>query len=139
MSSRLLQESPCWTSAPKPWQLSKRRSKSNNADRDQSCVECSPACVLHCDSGGVDDVVESAKCRRDFLDNLIDPTNVIDEHRVNQVVQEVATTFGRLDYVVNAAGIRCSGLPSIEDRRGSCFNMILAAARRTKNVPVRLT
>ncbi|CAI7647261.1 unnamed protein product [Penicillium viridicatum] len=28
-----------------------------------------------------------------------------DENRVNEVVQEVATTFGRLDYVVNAAGI----------------------------------
>ena len=33
------------------------------------------------------------------------PTNITDENRVNQVVQEVATTFGRLDYVVNAAGI----------------------------------
>ncbi|KAJ5295405.1 hypothetical protein PENANT_c001G10773 [Penicillium antarcticum] len=33
------------------------------------------------------------------------PTNITDENRVNEVVQEVATTFGRLDYVVNAAGI----------------------------------
>ncbi|GIJ90598.1 hypothetical protein Asppvi_009559 [Aspergillus pseudoviridinutans] len=33
------------------------------------------------------------------------PTNVADESRVNHVVQEVAQTFGRLDYVVNAAGI----------------------------------
>jgi NAD(P)-dependent dehydrogenase (short-subunit alcohol dehydrogenase family) len=31
--------------------------------------------------------------------------NITDEHRVNQVIQEVATTFNRLDYVVNAAGI----------------------------------
>lgn len=33
------------------------------------------------------------------------PTNVADESRVNEVVEEVARTFGRLDYVVNAAGI----------------------------------
>jgi NAD(P)-dependent dehydrogenase (short-subunit alcohol dehydrogenase family) len=33
------------------------------------------------------------------------PINITDEHRVNEVVQQVATTFGRLDYVVNAAGI----------------------------------
>lgn len=33
------------------------------------------------------------------------PTNVTDENHVNEVVQEVAMTFGRLDYVVNAAGI----------------------------------
>lgn len=33
------------------------------------------------------------------------PTNVADESRVNQVIEEVAQTFGRLDYVVNAAGI----------------------------------
>ncbi|CRL23414.1 Short-chain dehydrogenase/reductase SDR [Penicillium camemberti] len=33
------------------------------------------------------------------------PTNITDENRVNEVVQEVARTFGRLDYVVNAAGI----------------------------------
>ncbi|KAK4862836.1 hypothetical protein LT330_002969 [Penicillium expansum] len=33
------------------------------------------------------------------------PTNITDENRVNEVVQEVATTFGRVDYVVNAAGI----------------------------------
>ncbi|KAJ5206643.1 Glucose/ribitol dehydrogenase [Penicillium cf. griseofulvum] len=33
------------------------------------------------------------------------PINITDENHVNQVVQEVATTFGRLDYVVNAAGI----------------------------------
>ncbi|KAJ5676189.1 hypothetical protein N7462_009086 [Penicillium macrosclerotiorum] len=33
------------------------------------------------------------------------PTNVADENRVDQVVQDVAKTFGRLDYVVNAAGI----------------------------------
>ncbi|KAJ5990613.1 hypothetical protein N7522_010820 [Penicillium canescens] len=33
------------------------------------------------------------------------PTNITDENRVNEVVQEVAATFGRLDYVVNAAGI----------------------------------
>lgn len=39
-------------------------------------------------------------CRVEFY-----PTNITDEDRVNQVVQEVATTFGRLDYLVNAAGI----------------------------------
>ncbi|KAJ6131311.1 hypothetical protein N7523_001771 [Penicillium sp. IBT 18751x] len=33
------------------------------------------------------------------------PTNVADENRVNEVVENVARTFGRLDYVVNAAGI----------------------------------
>jgi NAD(P)-dependent dehydrogenase (short-subunit alcohol dehydrogenase family) len=33
------------------------------------------------------------------------PTNVADEARVNEVVADVAETFGRLDYVVNAAGI----------------------------------
>jgi NAD(P)-dependent dehydrogenase (short-subunit alcohol dehydrogenase family) len=33
------------------------------------------------------------------------PTNVADENRVNEVVEEAARTFGRLDYVVNAAGI----------------------------------
>ncbi|KAJ5103169.1 hypothetical protein N7532_003698 [Penicillium argentinense] len=33
------------------------------------------------------------------------PTNVGDEARVNEVVSIVARTFGRLDYVVNAAGI----------------------------------
>ncbi|KAJ5108497.1 hypothetical protein N7456_005172 [Penicillium angulare] len=31
--------------------------------------------------------------------------NIADESRVNEVVEEVAKTFGRLDYVVNAAGI----------------------------------
>lgn len=33
------------------------------------------------------------------------PTNVADETRVNNVIEEVAATFGRLDYVVSAAGI----------------------------------
>jgi Dehydrogenases with different specificities (related to short-chain alcohol dehydrogenases) len=33
------------------------------------------------------------------------PINITDENRVNEVVEEVATTFGRLDYVINAAGI----------------------------------
>lgn len=33
------------------------------------------------------------------------PANVADETRVNSVIEEVAATFGRLDYVVNAAGI----------------------------------
>ena len=33
------------------------------------------------------------------------PANVADETRVNEIVEEVAQTFGRLDYVVNAAGI----------------------------------
>ncbi|KAJ5132048.1 hypothetical protein N7448_006206 [Penicillium atrosanguineum] len=33
------------------------------------------------------------------------PTNVADEKRVDEVVDEAARTFGRLDYVVNAAGI----------------------------------
>lgn len=33
------------------------------------------------------------------------PTNVADEARVNEVVADVAKAFGRLDYVVNAAGI----------------------------------
>ena len=33
------------------------------------------------------------------------PANVADEARVNEVVQEVARTFGSLDYVVNAAGV----------------------------------
>ncbi|KAJ5708815.1 Glucose/ribitol dehydrogenase [Penicillium malachiteum] len=33
------------------------------------------------------------------------PTNIADESRVNEVVETVAKTFGRLDYVVNAAGI----------------------------------
>lgn len=31
--------------------------------------------------------------------------NVVDEEQVNSVVNQVATQFGRLDYVVNAAGI----------------------------------
>lgn len=33
------------------------------------------------------------------------PTNVADEARVNEVIEAAAQTFGRLDYVVNAAGI----------------------------------
>ena len=33
------------------------------------------------------------------------PTNIGDEARVNEVVQQVAETFGRLDYVANAAGV----------------------------------
>lgn len=33
------------------------------------------------------------------------PTNVADEARVNEVIEIIAQTFGRLDYVVNAAGI----------------------------------
>lgn len=33
------------------------------------------------------------------------PTNIADETRVNEVVEEVAKKFGRIDYVVNAAGI----------------------------------
>lgn len=33
------------------------------------------------------------------------PVNVTDEEQVNSVVNQVATKFGRLDYVVNAAGI----------------------------------
>ncbi|KAE8366749.1 hypothetical protein BDV27DRAFT_170541 [Aspergillus caelatus] len=33
------------------------------------------------------------------------PVNVTDENRVNEVIQSAAQTFGRLDYVVNAAGI----------------------------------
>lgn len=33
------------------------------------------------------------------------PADVADEARVNQVVEQVARTFGRLDYVVNAAGV----------------------------------
>lgn len=33
------------------------------------------------------------------------PINIADENRVNEVVAAVARTFGRLDYVVNAAGI----------------------------------
>ncbi|KAM0354882.1 hypothetical protein ACHAPU_000718 [Fusarium lateritium] len=33
------------------------------------------------------------------------PSDVTDEYRINQIVEEVAQTFGRIDYVVNAAGI----------------------------------
>ncbi|KAJ6110544.1 hypothetical protein N7486_002779 [Penicillium sp. IBT 16267x] len=33
------------------------------------------------------------------------PTNIADEARVDEVVEEVAKVFGRIDYVVNAAGI----------------------------------
>ncbi|KAF5667196.1 dehydrogenase [Fusarium heterosporum] len=33
------------------------------------------------------------------------PSDVTDEDRINQIVEEVAQTFGRIDYVVNAAGI----------------------------------
>lgn len=33
------------------------------------------------------------------------PTNVADETRVNNVIEEVVATFGRIDYVINAAGI----------------------------------
>lgn len=42
----------------------------------------------------------SKSCRVDIY-----PTNVADEARVNSVIEEVVSTFGRLDYVVNAAGI----------------------------------
>ncbi|KAF4955267.1 hypothetical protein FSARC_11899 [Fusarium sarcochroum] len=33
------------------------------------------------------------------------PSDVTDENRINQVVEDVAQKFGRIDYVVNAAGI----------------------------------
>lgn len=33
------------------------------------------------------------------------PSSVADETRVNEVIQEIATSFGRLDYVVNTAGV----------------------------------
>lgn len=33
------------------------------------------------------------------------PINIAEEHEVTRIVNEVATTFGRLDYVVNAAGV----------------------------------
>ncbi|KAL3957010.1 hypothetical protein ACCO45_007588 [Purpureocillium lilacinum] len=43
--------------------------------------------------------------RREQCPILIHNVDVSDETQVNKIVEEVAQTFGRIDYVVNAAGI----------------------------------
>lgn len=47
----------------------------------------------------------SAKQSRPWVRVSIHPISVADEHEVDEVVNQVAQDFGRLDYVVNAAGI----------------------------------
>lgn len=47
-----------------------------------------------------DELKHTKPCRIEIY-----PTNVADEARVNEVIDATVQTFGRLDYVVNAAGI----------------------------------
>jgi NAD(P)-dependent dehydrogenase (short-subunit alcohol dehydrogenase family) len=51
------------------------------------------------------EIEEQSRRRGQICRVEIYPTDITDENRVNQIVQEVASTFGRLDYLVNAAGI----------------------------------
>lgn len=80
------------------------------------------------------------------------PTDVGDETRVNAVVESVARTFGRLDYVVNAAGVAMKhpgGTAFVEtsdwDRilninlNGTFFVLRAAAKIMLKQEPIRST
>ncbi|KAJ6190936.1 hypothetical protein N7519_000957 [Penicillium mononematosum] len=67
------------------------------------------------------------------------PTNVTDENRVNQVIQEVATTFGRLDYVGGAAFCETSDWERIlnVNLTGTFFVLRAAAKIMLKQEPLR--
>lgn len=80
------------------------------------------------------------------------PTDVGNEARVNEVVETVARTFGRLDYVVNAAGVamkHSGGTAFVEtadwDRilninlNGTFFVLRAAAQIMLKQEPIRST